>query len=232
MKKPFYKKIIPFIKARFAPRGSRITFSTCAEDLIMSDILGELNILKPSYIDIGAHHPIFGNNTYLFYKHKGRGVLVEPNPSLCDVIRRKRPDDICVNGGIGRVDGNETFFTFERSTRSTFSADQAKEWQKVSGQRPIKKIVQIFSLDSIIDKYFKHSCPDVVSIDAEGYDIEILSGFSFKKRPKIFCIESVFFGRESPKKNDELIFELMKNHGYVLELQTRNNSIFVDSEIK
>ncbi|MFZ2072141.1 MAG: FkbM family methyltransferase [Minisyncoccia bacterium] len=226
------KKILLFLKARFAPRGARYTFSTCAEDLIVADILGELGIKKPIYIDIGAHHPVFGNNTYLLYRRGGHGVLVEPNKDLCEKIKNKRPRDVCLNGGAGRNDGEENFYAFSRDTRSTFSKQQAEEWEKASGQKPTIQKQLTFSLNTIVKKYFSNSDIDLVSIDAEGYDVEIISGYNFEKRPKVFCIESIFFGIENPDPRDRQIFDLMKKHEYLLKLQTRNNSIFVDSNLK
>jgi FkbM family methyltransferase len=198
---------------------------------MMLDMLGEFGIKKATYIDIGAHHPIFGNNTYLLYKKGGHGVLVEPNPKLCEQIKSKRPRDICLNAGAGRIDGNADFFIFKRDTRSTFSPDQASGWQEESGQKPTMANHKIFSLDSIINQNFKDGHPDIVSIDAEGYDVEILSGFSFKKRPKVICIESVFREAEEANLHDQKIYNLFKINNYKLEVQTRNNSIFVDKQI-
>jgi FkbM family methyltransferase len=230
MKKPFIKKVIPFLKARFAPRGARQTFSTCGEDLIMNDILGELGVKNALYVDIGAHHPVFGNNTYLLYRQGGHGVLVEPNPELCALIRNKRPRDICLNAGAGRETSEAEFYAFKRSTRSTFSKQQAEEWEKQSGQKPTVEIQKTHSLDSIIDNECKGLIPDVVSIDAEGYDVEILLGFSWAKRPKIFCIESVLHDDKSSER-DIQIHRTFKERGYRIEVQTRNNSIFVDKTI-
>lgn len=226
MKNNFYKKIISFIKARFAPRGARQIFSTCGEDIIMSDILAEKGIRKVSYIDIGAHHPVFGNNTYLLYKKGGQGVLVEPNARLCQEIVRKRPRDFVINGGVGPKDTEADFYAFERSTRSTFLDAQAKHWEAESGQKPKVEKKTVLSLDTLIRNYFHSGAPDVVSIDAEGYDVEILGGFSWEKRPKVFCVESDKDGGSGKE-----IYSVMDRHGYKLAAQTRNNSIFVDKQI-
>ncbi len=222
------KKIIPYIKARYAPRGARQTFSTCGEDLIMSDMLDEFSIDKPHYIDIGAHHPVFGNNTYLMYKKGGTGVLVEPNPVLGKLINKKRPKDTCLNVGAGKEDGEADFFAFKRDTRSTFSTQQAGEWESYSGQKPEIMKHTIISLDSIINKYFFDIPLDIISIDAEGYDVEILAGFSWQKRPKLVCVESVIRRNENGDSRDKKIYDLFENNNYKLEVQTRNNSIFVD----
>ncbi len=212
------KKLWPFLKARFAPRGARQIFSQYAEDIIMLDILKKQGITRPSYIDIGAHHPIFGNNTYLFYRAGGTGVLVEPNPEMCHIAEKKRPRDTIVNAGAGGRDGEADFYMFSQSTRSTFSKEQAREWEFTSGQKPTVTKRQILSLDSIFATYFKNEAPHIVSIDAEGLDAEIVSGLSWKVRPKIFCIES-----------DGALDDIMKSHGYELKARIFQNSIFADS---
>lgn len=222
MKKPFIKRIIPFFKARFAPRGARISFSQYGEDLIIKDILTKKGIKNFSYIDIGAHNPIFGNNTYLLYKNGGKGVLVEPNGELCALIKNKRDGDICLNMGVGKTDGELDFYSFAQTTRSTFSKAQADEHQKKTSQIPKIEKKKIISLDSIVRTHFGDKEVSLVSIDAEGLDVEILSGFSFQKRPYLFCVES------SPE--DTRVDTLMNEKGYRKVAQIFQNAIFVDAK--
>ncbi len=219
MSKLTLKKIIPFIKARYAPRGGRVTFSQYGEDLIMMDILKKRG-LPLTYVDIGAHHPYFGNNTYLLYRNGGKGVLVEPNSALCKVIESKRPKDTCLNVGAGKVDGEANFYEFKQSTRSTFSKDQADVFTKKTGHKPKVEQKKILSLDSIIHESFAGEVPSLISIDAEGLDIQILSGYSFTIRPAIFCIET-------EETNGE-VEALMQKEGYSVQAKILQNTIFVD----
>jgi len=217
----FFEKIVPFIKARYAPRGARLSFSASGEDLIMKDVLHKLGIKKNIfYIDIGAHHPVFGNNTYLFYRQGDRGILVEPNAELCRLIKHLRPKDTCLNVGADKEDRKIDFFLFSQSTRSTFSKQQAEEWQKASGQHPIIEKREVLSLDTIIARA-GGMVPDIVSIDAEGKDFDILSGFSWSKKPKLFCVEN---------QNDD-IAPLLERRGYKLVVQIFQNVIFVDASL-
>src|SRR6266498_5394456 len=78
------------------------SFSQCGEDLIINFIFENyFKINKPSYLDIGAHHPTYLSNTYLFYLKGCRGVCIEPDPALCDKFHKKRSRDICINAGVG-----------------------------------------------------------------------------------------------------------------------------------
>ena len=57
----------------------QISYSQCGEDLIMNFIFNNLRIEKPSYIDIGAHHPFWLSNTFFFYKKGSKGINIEAN---------------------------------------------------------------------------------------------------------------------------------------------------------
>jgi hypothetical protein len=57
------------------------SFSQSGEDLIIDFIFNALGISRPSYIDIGAHHPYYLNNTAIFYLRGARGINIEPDPS-------------------------------------------------------------------------------------------------------------------------------------------------------
>ena len=222
MKKPLLQRIMPFMKARFAPKGARISFSQYGEDLIIKNILKKEGIKDITYIDIGTHHPYFGNNTYLFYKSGGKGVLVEPNSEMCKVIENKRPRDICLNAGAGSQDGEADFYEFKQSTRNTFSKANAEEQEKRVGENSEVKKRKIIPLNTIVDEYFKDKDISFVSIDAEGLDFDILSSFNFSKRPKVFCIES--------NTEDHRVDNFMKEKGYKCVAQIFQNAIFVDKK--
>lgn len=215
------KQIIDFIRRRYSPRGAYISFSVTGEDLLVKQATKKLRIEKPNYIDIGCHHPIFGNTTYLFYRDGSNGIVVEPSNDICRIIRKRRSRDICINAGISDHDGKETFYTFERGTRNTFSKSQAEEWSRQSGQKCKEKIIDVISLNTLIKKS-KNSYPDIISIDTEGYEEKILNGFDWRIRPKIFCIESA--GRK------QSLISLFSNKGYTVFADTPANTIFIDQK--
>lgn len=219
----FFRKAIRFLRARYAPRGARQSFSQAGEDLVIDTIFAKRNISKPFYIDIGAHDPIFGNNTYLFYRAGGKGVLIEPNLSYTEKIKSKRPKDICINAGVGGEDGEREFFAFKRSTRSTFSKEQAEDWQKQSGQKPTVEKKRILSLNTIVRDFVKENEIDMLSIDTEGLDVEILESYNWSKRPKIICVEY--------QEDEGKIMGIMKDHGYMLVAKIFQNAVFADSSL-
>lgn len=214
------KTIIDFIKRRYAPRGAYISFSNSGEDLLVSHALSKFGITKPNYIDIGCHHPIFGNMTYLFYTKGGRGILIEPNSSICEIIKKKRDEDICLNCGIGNNSESSDYYTFKQNTRNTFSKKQAEEWSNQSGQKYKIVRVDLISLNTIVSKYFKNKNLDLLSIDTEGYEETILLDYNWNLRPKVLFIESM--GRK------DTIGSILKSKGYSIFAETEANTIFID----
>jgi FkbM family methyltransferase len=210
-----------FVKARYAPRGARICFAQYGEDRVMFEILKKHLNGPLSYIDIGAHHPYFGNNTYLFYREGGRGVVIEPNRSLLQTFKRIRPRDTALDVGVGPVDGSSDYFAFSQSTRSTFSAQQAEEHQRRTGQHPTREQRTIRSLDSIVDEFFQDRPLALLSIDAEGLDDAILSAYSFRVRPTMICVETT-------DQHGQLA-SILRERGYTMVALVMQNAIYLDT---
>ena len=68
----------------------RRSYSQSGEDIIISDLFHRLQIVNPSYLDIGANDPIALSNTYRLYTRGSRGVCVEPNPVMYNRLQQKR----------------------------------------------------------------------------------------------------------------------------------------------
>tara|TARA_X000000950_G_C13900794_1_gene654814 strand:+ start:2607 stop:3308 length:702 start_codon:yes stop_codon:yes gene_type:complete len=210
---------------------SRRSYSQCGEDLIVNFIFSSLlKIDSPSYFDIGAFHPFKMSNTYLFYARGSKGICVESSPIQFEIIRKERPNDLCLNIGIS---GNETtkmkFFDFDYPELSTFSEEIANQ-NKIFSK--MKKTIEIdtISINKLIEKYNNSYVPDFLSLDVEGLEYEILSNLNFKKyRPKVFCIETI--NNLTEKKNYELI-NFVESQGYKLYADTYINSIFVDKKLR
>ncbi len=153
--------------------------------------------------------------------------MVEPNKILCEEIRNKRPRDICLNSGVGRTEGEADFFSFGRNTRNTFSRKEAEAWEKLSGDKA--KIIKqrVISLNSIINDHCTDLTPDFISIDTEGFEYEILRGFNWKIRPKVFCLETA---SSSGKTMNNDLHSLMIKNDYVLCAKTIVNSIYIDKK--
>ncbi|HEY5293654.1 MAG TPA: FkbM family methyltransferase [Burkholderiales bacterium] len=208
----------------------KISYSQCGEDLILQQLFMVLGIYKVSYLDIGAHHPSYLSNTYLFYESGGHGVCVEPDPSLFAEFAKKRPRDINLNCGVGISSGEADFFVMSSSTLNTFSRAEAERYQSYGKQRVLQTIrVAMRPVNEILEQYFE-KCPNLVSLDVEGMDYLILRNFDFGKfRPEVFCLETLSYTEDKSERKLTEIIDLMHENGYLTYADTYINTIFVDS---
>ena len=161
------------------------------------------------YIDVGCHHPIYINNTYLLYKQSWSGINIDVSQFSIDLFNYMRPHDLNYNCAVSNK--NEIvklFFQKEFSQLSTIESNQAK----TVFQGNIKeKNIQAFTLDEILnrDKY-KNTKIDFLNIDVEGADLKVLEGLSFDKfKPELVCIE---IHVKEIKQSDIYKFLINKNY--------------------
>jgi FkbM family methyltransferase len=170
-------------------RDAKHSYAQAGEDLIIDFIARAMQVDEVTYLDIGAHDPVQFSNTYMFYKRGFQGVLVEPDPELMASIKRARPNDICIEAGVGvQPTADARFFVMSARTLNTFSEEEAKRYEAMGTQRIEKVIsVPIVTIDSILAERFPDKEPALVSIDVEGLDFEVLSTLDLKRcRPPIF----------------------------------------------
>ncbi len=208
------------------------SYSQCGEDLLISYALATLGIKKPTYLDIGTHHPVLGNNTFLFYSRGSRGLCVEPNPKLFKVIKSTRNHDICLNAGIApSSNGSANYYMMSLSPLNTFLKAEADRYSdRSNGRVKIEKIIKIplITINTLMAEYFPKSA-DIISLDAEGYDFEIIKSLDLKKyRPKVICIESARYDANRKIQKQTNILEYLIGQGYFLYADTYINSILVD----
>lgn len=210
--------------------NEKVSYSQCGEDLIVQQLLTVLGISKVTYFDVGAHHPTYLSNTYLFYKNGGRGVCVEPDPSLVQEFSKKRPHDVILNCGVGISRGKADFFVMSAGTLSTFSKEEVDRYLSYGTQRIIKTVeVELRTINEILETNFKQ-LPNFISLDVEGLDYPILKNFDFVKyRPEVFCLETLSYTEDRSERKLTEIIDLMHANGYMTYADTYINTIFVDS---
>jgi len=213
------------------PRTYNTSYAQQGEDLVVARALQKLKIYRATYLDIGAHHPIVGSNTYAFYEVGGHGVLVEPNPHYADLLRRARPRDVVLEVGIG-VSGRASadYYVIRGDGQlNTFSKAQADEHVKIGGPQALERVIQrpLVPIGEVLSRHFADKAPDFVSIDVEGMDLDILRTLDFERwRPPVFCVETAGFG---PEVNGDIL-ALMEARGYALRGGSLVNSVFIEKK--
>jgi Methyltransferase FkbM domain len=217
-----------------APRieAGDISYAQAGEDIIVNFALQYLGIKDVTYLDIGAYDPVLVNNTYYFYKKGFRGVLVEPNVTMCEELRRVRPEDTTLTAGIGVTSVREAdYFLMTQPAWNTFSKEEAEHMTKVTGGSiKIERVTKMPLLDvnDVMAKHFT-GAPTFVSIDAEGWHLAILKAIHYQRfRPKIICVETLVSGTRSATPE---IPAFMASKGYVDRGGSLVNTIFVDGTL-
>lgn len=214
---------------------ARPSYSQVGEDRIIEYFLNQLNITKPIYLDVGANHPVKGNNTYFFYTQGGHGVLVEPDPSLHSLIGKSRPNDKLITSGVALQEEEEAdFYIYAKKYNgwNTFSSEEVEVRKKngIDIERKIK--VPLVNINDIIENNFDNNSLDILSIDVEGLDEEIIRSLNFEKySPKVICIESIRFGESDRSQKENTIIDFVKSKNYEVYADTFVNTIFCRKDI-
>jgi FkbM family methyltransferase len=210
------------------------SYSQAGEDMIVNYLLGSIGVKNPTYLEIGTNLPDRGNNTFYFYRRGFRGVCIEPDASLCELIRKVRPGDKLLNIGVGLTqDSSANFYIFPGYHHSwnTFSAEDAAAKEKESGFKARQVQVPLRTINSIIEENFE-SYPNFISLDVEGWDLAILKSMDLDKyRPEVFCVETISFSTQHKEVKMQDTIDYMHSKGYFSYADTHINTIFCKSEL-
>lgn len=204
------------------------TFAQHGDDLAILNIFKCLRILQPSYIDIGAHHPVELSNTALLYQRGSRGINVEANVDLIQAFDKMRPEDINICAAVVG-DKEQQIATLHRLNATSGINSLLPENLTMHGGARDMTQVRATTIDAIIDEHAKGCWPDLLSIDAEGMDLEILRSIDFSRgAPKVVCAEAV--SQHGDISNDLRAF--MTSNGYIVHSWAGNNMFFVRAELQ
>lgn len=213
---------------------AKVSYSQVGEDIIINYLFNSLNIQKPTYLEIGTNQPVMCNNTYFFYNKGCKGVCIEPDFEMYKVIKKRRPNDIVLNIGIGlRDDIKAPFYLFPGLLNgwSTFSKEEASTREKESGIKPETITVPLKNINTIMEQNF-NPFPNYISIDVEGLDLEILKSLDFDRfRPEVICVETISFSIVNKEEKLQDTISFMHSKGYITYADTHVNTIFCKKEL-
>jgi len=198
------------------------TYAQHGDDLAILNIFGCLRIEKPSYLDIGAHHPFELSNTALLYSRGSRGINVEANAELIPNFLKLRPEDINVCAAVVGTPRPASVW-LNRVTKTSGINSLLPVESKMDAVE-----VTATTAQEIVDKFAKGIWPDLLSLDAEGVDVDILRTVQFKEQgPKVLCVEAV---SRSGNVSGELR-GLLNDKGYSVHSWCGGNMLFVKTDI-
>jgi FkbM family methyltransferase len=166
------------------------------------------------FVEVGANHPTEGSQTWHLEQAGWTGVLVEPQPDLAAFLATSRQARVfavaCSSPGSAG------------QSRPLHVADPALDRDGMASGVQASYVVMAptRTLDSILEEAGAPVPIDLLSIDVEGHETEVLSGFDFNRwQPLLVLVEdrvdSLRTHRTLKRNGYRLIRRLGDNGWYV-----------------
>jgi FkbM family methyltransferase len=158
-----------------------VSWSQGGEDIALIHALGGQQSGK--YIDIGSHHPSRFSVTRHLYQMGWTGVNVDANQELIDIFNKVRTKDknICVAVG---SESEYHFTIFEEAAISTLDSEWRDRFIREDNKIARELKVEGRKLRTILDDFQPETRLDLLSIDAEGSDLQVLESLEFETLEK------------------------------------------------
>jgi FkbM family methyltransferase len=139
------------------------------------------------FIELGANDGLFQSNTAFLEKTRNwRGILIEPSIKGWEACKNNRPDSVCLNYACVSNDYTEEFVEGDFGNNHPMGS--------VNGARmncnDLCK-VKASTLESILDT---NNCGDIdfLSLDTEGYELNILQGLNLDKYHPMYILIEIY----------------------------------------
>lgn len=198
-----------------------------AEVTYMRAILDES--VPKTIIDVGASDGQWYSTSKPFIEEGWRAVCIEPHPSVFATLEKNHAHNervTCRKIAISDKNGTERLFLGNNGNMavSTICTDENPWFNTVRSTNSVP--VETATLDTILNEEGVTEI-GILSIDAEGMDLEVLNGFDFKRfRPRVILTEEYLC---NPVKNTAK-FSLLKHHNYVLLASLGDNTVWIPQE--
>ncbi|MEO3385200.1 FkbM family methyltransferase [Mesorhizobium sp. CAU 1741] len=167
------------------------------------------------FVEVGANDPEDGSQTLRLEQNGWHGLLVEPLREHAADLRRVRKAHV-EEVACGPRDKHDTLMNFKVAGVASTLADEFIN-HRVSEQEV--RAVRVMTLDSLLEKHGIDRI-DFLSLDVEGYELQVLDGFSVERyRPAFILIED--------RVRDLRIHDYMTANGYKVVRRSGANGWYV-----
>ncbi|NET76666.1 FkbM family methyltransferase [Okeania sp. SIO1F9] len=197
-KKQEWEEAVTFYKraAKISPQKFKKSFGLNGLDLKLADYL---NFDNGFFIEAGANNGISQSNTVFLERYRNwTGVLIEPIPDLVKLCRHNRPRCVVENYALvpfnyDRDEIDMHYCNLMSLVKQAMSEEEVKKHIKRGCE--LQKIetyvvkVPVTTLNFILEKH-KVKRIDLLSLDVEGFELQVLQGLNFNQfRPRFMLIE-------------------------------------------
>jgi len=139
------------------------------------------------YVEVGANHPTEGSQTWHLEQLGWTGVLVEPQPDLAAfLVTERKTATVFPVACTSPEKAGQTASLHVDGARSGLNRERMAPGS--NAEHTIA--VPTRTLDSILEEAQAPAPIDLLSVDVEGHELEVLSGFDLKRwQPLLLLIE-------------------------------------------
>ena len=160
-------------------------------------------------VEVGPYDGRKYSNTLYFERAGWTCILIEPNPRLCEQIRRSRTGplfEVAASARPGRLTISIADNVDELSAIAPSPEHAARVAREGGTLRPIE--VEARTLDAILEESGVPSV-DFITIDVEGWEPSVLQGFDVARwRPRVLIVE------ENSGVSRHEVVSYLSAHGY------------------
>lgn len=174
---------------------------------------------KGFFVEVGANDPYARSQTWHLEQSGWSGALIEPQPDLVEKLRAMRSAKVFAAACSSPKEAGRTLPLHVAGPLSSLNRDRM-----APGAVPECVIdVPIRTLDSILEEAGALPGFDFLSIDVEGHEIEVLSGFDIHRwKPRLILLED--------HVSDLAKHRFLKKAGYRMIRRYENNGWYVPRE--
>lgn len=209
----------------------------CCEDFLVNLIFK--NKENGVYIDIGAHDGLRFSNSYSFSRLGWKGICVEAHPDYCNICNTNRNNDNTKIYNVACSNKNSietTFYTNYRGSLSTLNPNLNETYKrdykgyyidknhtgKISNFTNGPISINSVTMNKLIEdniNFLNNGVIDLITIDVDGSEEYVLSGFDIEKyKPRVIIFEV------SVVRN--VVENYMKNKNYYKLYDNNLNAIY------
>jgi FkbM family methyltransferase len=186
-----------------------VSHSLNFEDVILHRLFS--NVQVGFYVDVGAGHPCFENDTFALYQRGWLGINIEPNRRFHAALLQERPRDTNLAVAVSDRPGEITYYEVGRTGLSTCDAEQARIYRDL-GHSVVMRQVPVRTLSTILTQA-DVSHINILKVDVEGFEEKVLSGNDWARfRPDVVVVEATY--PNTPIRRPTDIKSSMEQRGY------------------
>lgn len=205
------------------------SYSQFNEDVIIATALSALDrSFSKFFVDVGANNGQSWSNSRLFGEAGWKLLLIEPLPKFAEDCREfyaGHDNAIVVESAISSSRGKASFYVTDEPDRDLLQMGSSLSLDGVPFGLKSREIT--VTTEPLVDVLTRFDAPTnygVLSVDAEGHDLEVLKTAGFTKfRPAVVCIKMIY---GDPKY--EMIDSFLLENGYNYLASSPANAVYID----